>query len=44
MIRPSKARSELDRILTEHKPEPLNLAAQAELRAILDAAAQEFRA
>jgi trimethylamine--corrinoid protein Co-methyltransferase len=38
-----RARSELDRILTEHEPEPLDMVAQAELRTILDAAAQELR-
>ena len=37
-----RARAELDRILAEHQPEPLEEAAQAELQAILDAAAREF--
>ncbi|MEE8391212.1 MAG: trimethylamine methyltransferase family protein [Anaerolineae bacterium] len=37
-----RARAELDRILSEHHPEPLEEAAQAELQTILDAAAQEF--
>jgi trimethylamine--corrinoid protein Co-methyltransferase len=37
-----RAREELDRILVEHEPEPLEEAAQAELQAILDAAAREF--
>jgi trimethylamine:corrinoid methyltransferase-like protein len=36
-----RARAELDRILDNHRPEPLEEAAQAELKAILDAAAQE---
>jgi trimethylamine--corrinoid protein Co-methyltransferase len=38
-----RARSELDRILMEHEPEPLDMVAQAELRTILDAAARELR-
>jgi len=37
-----RARAELDRILAEHEPEPLEEAAQAELQAILDAAAREL--
>jgi trimethylamine--corrinoid protein Co-methyltransferase len=37
-----RAREELDRILVEHEPEPLEEAAQAELQSILDAAAREF--
>ena len=37
-----RARAELNRILAEHEPEPLEEAAQAELRAILDAAAREL--
>ena len=37
-----RARAEVDRILTEHEPEPLNEAVQAELRGILDAAEREF--
>jgi trimethylamine:corrinoid methyltransferase-like protein len=36
-----RARAELDRILAEHQPEPLDGAAQAELRTILESAAQE---
>jgi trimethylamine--corrinoid protein Co-methyltransferase len=36
-----RARAELGRILAEHEPEPLEDAVQAELRAILDAAARE---
>jgi trimethylamine--corrinoid protein Co-methyltransferase len=36
-----RARAEFDRILAEHQPQPLEEAAQAELRAILDAAARE---
>jgi len=39
-----RARAEFDRILAEHEPEPLEEAAQAELRAIMDAAAREFGA
>jgi len=39
-----RARTELDCILAEHEPEPLEEAAQAELRAILDAAARELGA
>jgi len=35
-----RARAELDRILAEHRPEPLAKAARAELQAILDAAAR----
>ena len=37
-----RARAELDRILAEHEPEPLEEAAQAELQAILGAAAREL--
>ncbi|MGB3903456.1 MAG: trimethylamine methyltransferase family protein [Anaerolineae bacterium] len=37
-----RARARLDRILAEHQPEPLDDAARSELRAILDAAAQEL--
>jgi trimethylamine--corrinoid protein Co-methyltransferase len=37
-----RARAELDRILAEHQPQPLEEAAQAELRAILDAAEREL--
>ncbi|HSR33742.1 MAG TPA: trimethylamine methyltransferase family protein [Anaerolineae bacterium] len=37
-----RARAELDRILAEHEPEPLDRAVQGELRSILDAAAQEI--
>ena len=37
-----RARAELNRILAEHQPEPLEEAAQAELQAILDAAAREL--
>jgi trimethylamine--corrinoid protein Co-methyltransferase len=37
-----RARVELGRILAEHQPEPLDGAVQAELRAILDAAAREL--
>jgi trimethylamine--corrinoid protein Co-methyltransferase len=37
-----RARAKLDRILAEHEPEPLEEAAQAELRAILDAAEREL--
>ena len=36
-----RARRRLDSILAEHQPEPLDEAVQAELRAILEAAAQE---
>ena len=39
-----RARAEFDRILAEHQPEPLVGAVQAELRAILDAAARELDA
>jgi len=39
-----RARAEFDRILAEHEPDPLEEAAQAELRAIMDAAAREFGA
>ena len=37
-----RARRRLDEILGEHQPEPLDEAVQAELRAILDAAAREL--
>jgi trimethylamine--corrinoid protein Co-methyltransferase len=37
-----RARAELDRILAEHEPEPLDPAVQAELKAILEAAAQDI--
>jgi len=37
-----RARARLDRILAEHQPEPLDDAARSELRAILDAAAEEL--
>jgi trimethylamine--corrinoid protein Co-methyltransferase len=37
-----RARAELDRILAEHQPEPLEEAAQAELQAILSAAEREL--
>jgi len=37
-----RARAKLDRILAEHQPEPLEEAAQAELRVILDAAEREL--
>jgi len=37
-----RARAKFDRILAEHQPEPLDETVQAELRAILDAAAQEL--
>jgi trimethylamine--corrinoid protein Co-methyltransferase len=37
-----RARAELDRILAEHEPKPLEAAVQAELRAILDAAQREL--
>jgi trimethylamine--corrinoid protein Co-methyltransferase len=37
-----RARAELDRILAEHQPEPLEIAVQAEFRAILDAADREL--
>jgi trimethylamine--corrinoid protein Co-methyltransferase len=37
-----RARAKLDRILAEHQPEPLDNAAQAELRVILDATAREL--
>ena len=37
-----RARAEVNRILAEHQPEPLEEAAQAELRAILDAAEREL--
>jgi hypothetical protein len=36
-----RARAELHRILSAHEPEPLDELAQAELRAILDAATAE---
>jgi len=37
-----QARAELDRILASHEPEPLEKAAQVEVKAILDTAAQEI--
>jgi trimethylamine--corrinoid protein Co-methyltransferase len=37
-----RARAEFDRILAEHEPQSLDKAAQAELQAILDAAAREI--
>jgi len=37
-----RSRAKLDKILAEHKPKPLEQTAQAELRAILDAAEKEF--
>jgi len=37
-----RARAKLDRVLTEHEPEPLQEAARAELQAILDAAQREL--
>jgi trimethylamine--corrinoid protein Co-methyltransferase len=37
-----RAKAEVERILSTHDPEPLDAAAQAELTAILDAAAQEL--
>ena len=37
-----RARAEFDRILAEHEPEPLEDAVQAELQAILGAAAREL--
>jgi trimethylamine--corrinoid protein Co-methyltransferase len=37
-----RARTEFDRILAEHEPEPLEKAAQVELQAILDAAQREL--
>ena len=37
-----RARAELDKILAEHKPKPLDKAVQAELRDILNAAEQEL--
>jgi trimethylamine--corrinoid protein Co-methyltransferase len=39
-----RARAEFDRILVEHKPEPLQEAVQTELRAILEAAARDLEA
>jgi trimethylamine--corrinoid protein Co-methyltransferase len=39
-----RAKAELDRILAEHQPEPLDGAAQAELGAILEAAGRELGA
>jgi trimethylamine--corrinoid protein Co-methyltransferase len=39
-----RARAELGRILSEHEPEPLDRAGQAELRALLDAAESELAA
>jgi trimethylamine--corrinoid protein Co-methyltransferase len=37
-----RARARVDQILAEHKPEPLDAAVQAELKAILDAAEREL--
>jgi trimethylamine--corrinoid protein Co-methyltransferase len=37
-----RARAQVDKILAEHKPEPLDEALQAELKAILDAAEREL--
>ena len=37
-----RAKAKVDKILAEHQPEPLEQAAQAELRAILDAAEREL--
>ena len=39
-----RARAEFERILSDHEPEPLDEATQAELAAILDAAARELAA
>jgi trimethylamine--corrinoid protein Co-methyltransferase len=39
----SRAKGRLERIMAEHQPEPLDETAQAELLAILDAAAQELQ-
>ena len=39
-----RSRATLDKILAEHKPKPLEQAAQVELRTILDAAQREFAA
>ena len=39
-----RSRAKLDKILAEHKPKPLEQAAQVELRTILDAAQREFAA
>jgi len=39
-----RSRAKLDKILAEHQPEPLEQAAQVELRTILDAAQQELAA
>ncbi len=39
-----RARADFDGILAEHEPEPIERAAQAELRAILAAAEQELNA
>ena len=39
-----RAREELDRVLAEHQPEPLEEAVQAELQAILEAAERELEA
>jgi trimethylamine--corrinoid protein Co-methyltransferase len=38
----SRARAALDRILTEHEPEPLEPGVRAELEAILEVAAQDI--
>jgi trimethylamine--corrinoid protein Co-methyltransferase len=37
-----RARAQVDRILAEHQPEPLEEGVQGELRDLLDAAAREF--
>jgi trimethylamine--corrinoid protein Co-methyltransferase len=37
-----RAQAEVDRILAEHRPEPLDEAVQSELHAILDAAEREL--
>ena len=39
---PTALAARLDRILAEHEPESLDMAAQAELKAILQAAAQDI--
>jgi hypothetical protein len=39
-----RSRAKFDKILVEHQPEPLEQAAQVELRTILDAAQREFAA
>jgi hypothetical protein len=38
----NRARAQVNRILTEHEPEPLDAAAKAEMQKILAAAAQEL--